>query len=74
MNELITKMENKTNKKENKTLEELNGVKELAELLIEQSKDMLKIFPITEDYIRGKIDGFNLLKDYIEDRIKDNEI
>ena len=74
MNELITKMENKTNKKENKTLEELNGVKELAELLIEQSKDLLKIFPIAEDYIKGKIDGFNLLKDYIEDRIKDYEI
>ena len=67
-------MENKTNKKENKILEELNGVKELTELLIDQSKDMLKIFPIAENYIRGKIDGFNLLKDYIEDRIKDNKI
>ena len=48
MNELITKMENKTNKKENRTLEELNGVKELAELLIEQTTDMLKLFPIAK--------------------------
>ena len=73
MNELITKMENKTNKKENRTLEELNGVKELAELLIEQTTDMLKLFPIAKHYIEGKIDGVSLLKDYVEDRIKDYE-
>ena len=60
--------------KENKTLEELNGVKVLTELLIEQSTDMLTLFPIAKDYIEGKIDGFNILKDYVESRIKDNEI
>lgn len=52
-------------------LNELEDEKELINKLILQTEEMLKLFPMSSDYLKGKIDAFKLLGSYVDDRIKD---
>jgi len=52
-------------------LNELENEKKLINELILQTEEMLKLFPMSSYYIKGKIYAFKLLESYVDERIED---
>ena len=50
----------------------MEDIKELLDLLIAQTEDLRKNCPNIPEYIEGRIDGFKLVRDYVERKISNN--
>lgn len=48
----------------------MEEVKELLVMVIAQTKAMEKDFSLISDYIDGKIDAYNLILDYVNNRLE----